>query len=297
MVSDEALAFVDIMRRDDMDRRASDVLPATSADERGDPTSEEITSEVVHDPQSETGADAELSDLFQESGDETTPAETVSEVALGTEPLLAVSSESDASPTQDAQIFSEDEIQQESASAQPASEDTTANPEEAISDDTELLFDESTLPSRESIAEYQDSIPAVQDAVGNNPDSIDSADPQASVSEESASAEALDLFSQDSTAAAANDSLSSEGVTVTEVPNATGTTTFIVPDDMPEFAEMLNTLDRDYRPSDPKAGDDIEIPAAPEFSEHDPIKSSTEVASAMVSEMSDAFLTSNRRRA
>lgn len=297
MVSDEALAFVDIMRRDDMDRRASDVLPATSADERGEPTSEEITSEVVQDSQSETGADAESSELFQESGDETTPAETVSEVALGAEPLLAVSSESDVSPTQDAKIFSEDAIQQESQSVQSVPEDSPASPEEAISDDTELLFDESTLPSQAALAEYQDSIPTPQEAIGDNPVPTDSADPQASVSEESASAEALDLFSQDSTPAAANDSLSSEGVTVTDVPNESGTTTFIVPDDMPEFAEMLKAFDRDYRPPDPKAGDDIEIPAAPEFSEHDPIKSSTEVASAMVSEMSDAFLALNRRRA
>jgi len=288
MVSDEALAFVDIMRRDDMDRRASDVLPATNADERGDPTNEEVTSEAVQNSKSETGADTELSELFQESGDETTPAETVSEVALGTEPLLAVSSESEASL---------DSTQQESQSTQPDSENSPASPEEAISDDTELLFDESTMPPQDALNEYQDSILTPQDATENNPDSMDSADPQAVVSEESASAEALDLFSQDSTAADTNDSLSSEGVTVSDVPSMSGKTTFIVPDDMPEFAEMLNTFDRDYRPPDPPAGDLHLIPESEEIESSDPLQNTTEHCESMMAGILHTYLASDRRGA
>jgi len=80
MVSAESLAFVDLMRRDDMDRRASQVKQAMSSDERGEPTHEDVSDSGVQESTSDAGDDSESVQEFQEQHEDTTPAEPVSEV-------------------------------------------------------------------------------------------------------------------------------------------------------------------------------------------------------------------------
>jgi hypothetical protein len=115
MVSEESLAFVDLMRKDDMDRRASQVRQQTNANERGEQDQDSVTQEVKAEPASETGESAETNtDLFQQEQEViTTPAVPVSEVALGTEPLQA--SISDSEQAEAADLFQEDGNQPEPA--------------------------------------------------------------------------------------------------------------------------------------------------------------------------------------
>ena len=105
IVSEEALAFVDIMRADDMDRRASNVETQTSADARGEPTNEEITSEVLSDPTTEDHPDADSIPFTSEPEQDTEPVAPISRVAP--EDPDATGSFSEAGQdTEPAEIFS-----------------------------------------------------------------------------------------------------------------------------------------------------------------------------------------------
>lgn len=102
MVSEEAIAFVDLMRADDLDRRAGMASQATNPNERGEPTHEETTESVWQDATTSDGESADVPLFAQQNESETpTPAAPVSEVALGTDTLQASSEEGEsASPIQ-----------------------------------------------------------------------------------------------------------------------------------------------------------------------------------------------------
>lgn len=89
MISEEALTFVDLMRSDDMDRRASQVPEQTNADVRGEPTLHDLTEEPLTEAVSSPHSPAESTEPFQSPPEDTTPASAVSEVALGAELLQA----------------------------------------------------------------------------------------------------------------------------------------------------------------------------------------------------------------
>jgi len=83
IVSEEAIAFVDLMRDDDMDRRASSVENQTSSDARGEPSNEEVAGESKNDAVSEAHPEASP-EVFNESAEViTTPASPYSDIALG----------------------------------------------------------------------------------------------------------------------------------------------------------------------------------------------------------------------
>jgi hypothetical protein len=136
MVSEESLAFVDLMRKDDMDRRASAVREQTNASERGEQDQESVTEEANNRPSSDSGDDADPSTAIFEGSQEviTSPAVPVSEVALGTDPLQATISDND--PAQPAEVFQESEQSPESSIDQtPPPEANTASPHEVFTED------------------------------------------------------------------------------------------------------------------------------------------------------------------
>lgn len=149
MVSEESLAFVDLMRKDDMDRRASAVREQTNANERGEQDQESVTEEANNKPSSDSGSDADPSTaIFDESQQEviTSPAVPVSEVALGTDPLQATISDND--PAQPAEVFQESdrpaevtEVFQESGQSPESSIDQTS-PSEANAASPHQVFTE-----------------------------------------------------------------------------------------------------------------------------------------------------------
>lgn len=237
MVSDEALAFVDLMRKDDLDRRAGNVSSATSADERGEPTHEDVVEQSLQEPQSDSGESTESLQMFQEQNEDSLPAAPVSEVALGTESLQAASEQSDPANAMDA-------LQEDGEPSQPS---------EAV----QSIGDAAAI----------DSLFSQSDQVQFDSQSL------------------------------MNEALTEEGVTVTSIGNLSGETVILQPESLPDFEAMLRSFDKDYRPPDPQAGDDTEIPPPPDIPESDPMQSSTEFAEQMVSGMSDEYLAGNRRKA
>jgi len=150
MVSEESLAFVDLMRKDDMDRRASAVREQTNANERGEQDQASVTEEANNQPSSGSGEDADPNlGVFEESQQEiiTTPAVPVSEVALGAEPLQASISDhenaqpADAfqesnNPAEVAEVFQESGQTPQSAIEQnPPSDATAATPHQVFTED------------------------------------------------------------------------------------------------------------------------------------------------------------------
>ena len=95
--------------------------------------------------------------------------------------------------------------------------------------------------------------------------------------------------------------LREEGVKVIEHPGLHGETTIIAPDSMPEFAELLLKVDRDYKPPDKPAGDAElfgQLDHLPEVDDEPmspPLTSTTEHAESMMSEMLSSMLSLDRR--
>jgi chemotaxis protein histidine kinase CheA len=136
MVSEESLAFVDLMRKDDMDRRASAVREQTNPNERGEQDQISVTEEANNQPSSDTGDAADPSTaVFEESQQEviTSPAVPVSEVALGTDPLQATISDND--PAEPAEVFQESGNTPQSAIEQnPPPEANAASPHQVFTE-------------------------------------------------------------------------------------------------------------------------------------------------------------------
>ena len=170
MVSEESLAFVDLMRKDDMDRRASMVRQQTNADERGEQDQGSVTEEAKTESESASGESAESNaDLFQQEQEIiTTPAVPVSEVALGAEPLQASISDSEQATA--AEIF-----QQEGGQSEPASLFT------------ELGFDA-------DLNQSQTESGADANAESSAAESGEDADPTTGNTAPAISAEAIELF-------------------------------------------------------------------------------------------------------
>ena len=328
MISDEALAFVDLMRKDDLDRRAGNVSRATNADERGEPSHEDVVEQSLQEPQSESGESAESLPVFQETNEDSLPATPVSEVALGAEPLQAASeqfdladavtaTQEDGQPSEPSQalqdtgddavldaLFSQPEqIRLDSQASQVVSELSEqaepSNPATEQGEDARAAVGDSeeTSPAIPAVFEQQSgeqSLPSVpvqeqgEDAVGSNSEQQD---------RQLLSSEAAELFSESGAQADTNAALAEEGVRITSIGNLSGETTILQPESMPDFEAMLRSFDRDYRPPDPPAGDDIQIPPPPDLSDSEPMQSSTEFAERMVAGMSDEYLAGNRRKA
>ena len=172
MVSEESLAFVDLMRKDDMDRRASNVRPQTNPDERGEQDQGSVTEEAKSESTSETGESAESNaDLFQQEQEViTTPAVPVSEVALGAEPLQASISDSEQAAA--AEIF-----QQEGGQPEPASLFTEPGPDAG--------------PNQSQVESGADA-----NAEGSATESGNDADPTTGNAAPEISAEAVELFQE-----------------------------------------------------------------------------------------------------
>jgi len=263
MVSEESLAFVDLMRKDDMDRRASAVREQTNPNERGEQDQESATEEVHNKPSSDSGDDADPSTaVFDESQQEviTSPAVPVSEVALGTDPLQATISDND--PAQPAEIFQESDRPAEVAE----------------------IFQESDRPAE--VAEvFHESSQSPETAIDQGPPS------------EANAASPHQVFTEDGQQAGANEQLRQEGAQVTEIPNLSGDTTIIAPEGMPEFDQMLKRFDSDYRPPSNPIGDDLEFPEIDDEPPTENLQSTSEFAESMMTGFSESLEQLERRGA
>lgn len=263
MVSDEALAFVDLMRRDDLDRRATQASQATNPNDRGEPTHEEVSDSVIQRSQSIPGDEPESTEPFQEQSEDTMPAAPASEVALRPDTLQASDS-----------LFNQSSLAspQDAAAAESFRESGVgAESSEAVRDDgpePELAnqFSADSLPTDSELA----AIDQLFSSAANSSVALD--------------------------AQFANQSLQDEGVTVTEINSGHNETVILQPESLPDFNAMLRSFDKNYRPPDPQVGDNIEIPSPPDLSDSEPMESSTEFAESMVAEMSEDFLNSSRRK-
>lgn len=247
MVSEESLAFVDLMRKDDLDRRAGNVAQATRPDERGELAHEDIVDKDIQISTSEDGEVAEALNLFQETTEDSLPATPVSEVALSPESLQAAS-----------ELFDQ-------ASAESPTQDQGED-------------------SQPSPAVQEQNSDAAIDALFSQPEQL------------RLSPELSQLYSEEGQQTATNEALAQEGVRVIDIPNASGETTILQPESLPDFEAMLRSFDRDYRPPEPPSGDSIEIPPPPDMSDSDPIQNSTEFAEQMIAGMSSEYLSMSRRK-
>tara|TARA_R110000868_G_scaffold33142_1_gene120679 strand:- start:267 stop:1040 length:774 start_codon:yes stop_codon:yes gene_type:complete len=127
IVSEESIAFVDLMRADDMDRRASSVESNTSADARGEPSAEEVTDESRRDSVSESHSDAQASSPEESPEVITTPASPFTDVALGGNQDAGVLSDMQEAETEPSpsSVFSEDGQQSQPAAATSESQQSS----------------------------------------------------------------------------------------------------------------------------------------------------------------------------
>ena len=245
MVSEESLAFVDLMRKDDMDRRATMAREQTNPDERGEQDQASVTEDAKTESVSSSGESAEQNEsLFQQEEEViTTPAVPVSEVALGTDPLQASISNFEQAEASDS--FQEDGNQPEQVS----------------------LFTEP----------------------GPNPAG------ESATSETGAETDPPSIFTSQGQEAAPNSRLEEEGVRVTEIPNNSGETTMLVPEDMTDFSSMLKRFDSDYRTPDIPVGDDLAFPEIEEEPESEQPETTVEFAESMMAGMTQDLLKFERR--
>ena len=327
MVSEESLAFVDLMRKDDMDRRASAVREQTNPNERGEQSQESVTEEANNRPSSDSGDDADPStSVFEESQEViTSPAVPVSEVALGTDPLQATIS--DNSPAEQVDAFQESEkpteastalqesasqaelaevFQESSSPAEPPEVfQESGRPTEATAASQELGSEaEASGAPQESVAAAE-AATALQDA-GNAAELADvfqetEQAPQTSISQneplEAVSASPHQVFTENGQQAATNEQIRQEGAQVTEIPNLSGDTTIIAPEGMPEFDQMLKRFDSDYRPPSKPIGDDLEFPEIDDQPPSEELQSTSEFAESMMAGFTESLEQFERRGA
>lgn len=93
---------------------------------------------------------------------------------------------------------------------------------------------------------------------------------------------------------ATNAELRDEGVQVDNILNERNETTWMVPESLDYFPDMLREADQ-YSPPVP-AGDDIEIPEMQDRHAEDLLENTSELAERMVSDLSDNILTQERNR-
>lgn len=310
MMSDEALAFVDLMRRDDLDRRAEQVREATSPEERGDPDHDSVTSESHNPPVTEFFTEAETNQQDQEVTENAAPAATVSEVALSADPLQASFSDTEEAHAAVPEWFesdSADATQIVSDSGQDA-DPVQQNPEdteearsqsfvsEQFESDTPEAPEIFTAPDLEAQATGSQSETGDSASLndGAEQDEFSEAVPSGPQSDTGDSAEALEFFSENGRAADVTQSIEDPGVTETTVTSGNTTTTFLVPDEIPDFQSMLYSFDRGYHPPDPPAGE-AEFPESDDLPKSESPVSSTEHAESMMSSLGHSLLQMQRR--
>jgi hypothetical protein len=318
IVSEESIAFVDLMRADDMDRRASSVEPSTSASARGEPSNEDVAGESRHDSVSESHTDASPSTQEESPQIITTPASPFTDVALGGNQDAGVISdiqEPDVSPLV-LSAFTEDGQSPEPSSAfsesQPSFEPSEvftedsdqANPIVAIQDDSDVA----TEPKSPSSDNYQQEFSPYnlelipEDSENTEPSSAFSessppSEPSSVFSESLPPSEPSSVFTEDGIPAAANSALRDEGVTVREYVTSKSETVILEPPSMPDFESLLQSFDRDYHPPDPPAGDTDMIPEEEDPEPSEPLQSTTEFCESMMSEILSTHLAYDRRGA
>lgn len=318
MVSEESLAFVDLMRKDDMDRRASAVRQQTNANERGEQDQASVTEEANNQPSSGSGEDADPNTgIFEESQQEiiTTPAVPVSEVALGAEPLQASLSDHEnaqpadafqesTSPAEVAEVFQESGQTPQSAIEQnPPSEANAASPHSVFAEGgPDISVNEQASEADRSIAQPEESLqesgrPAeVADVFQESGKPPESSIRQDLPSQADASSP-HQVFTEDGQQAATNEQLRQEGVQVTEIPNLSGETIIVAPEGMPDFDQMLKRFDSDYRPPSNPVGDDLEFPEIEEEPPTEELQNTSEFAESMMSGFSESLEQFERRGA
>lgn len=288
IVSEESIAFVDLMRADDMDRRASSVESQTSSDTRGEPSSEEITSESKSSSVSESYSEADPFTPQDSPEVITTPASPYSDIALGGNQDAGVISnmpEADTEPSPGS-VFTEDS--QQSQPSQVFSEDTQApEPSQVFTEDPQQ-----SEPSSVFTEDHESTEPSSA-FTEDSPQS----EPSPQVTEDQQPAEPAAVFTEDGNQAAPNGALQEEGVAVTEHVSSNSNTTIIAPQSMPDFESILQSFDRDYRPPDPPAGDLDVIPTEDEPEPSEPLQNTTEFCEAMMSEILSTHLAYDRRGA
>jgi len=146
IVSEESLAFVDLMRADDMDRRASNVEPSTNAEARGEPSSEEVANEAKSSPVSESHSGAEPSTSSESPEVITAPASPFSDVALGGNQDAGVLSDMPEAETEPSpsSVFTEDGQQSEPAAATSESQQSP-EPAAVFTEDSDQAAPNSSL--------------------------------------------------------------------------------------------------------------------------------------------------------
>lgn len=322
--SEEAQAFLDHQRNEDLDSRAAAVREQTSADDRGEPSLSETADEAVSSPVATDGPDASPAEVTQQEEVITAPAEVFSDVALG-DALQAPSSPPEGSSPGSPDAEPDSPVQEDSPPAEfsPAESE---QPTVATSQEPVAEFGPEAEPQA-AAAEHFESPPAeFQVAAERQPEpevspviAEDAAqEPAASLqSPEPSPADAgepAEVFQQDGESAdpvppsqevpppeftaASNDQISEEGVRVDSLINERNESTWLVPETMDHFPDLLREFDKEFSGATyVPAGDDLgEIPEFRGLPESQELQSTSEVAESMLSAFSKDILMQERNR-
>lgn len=137
-MSEEAQAFIDYERQEDLDSRMPSVQTQTDPAERGEPELQDTSDESVTAPEQTAGQDSEPEPATQAEPQDAAPADVFTEVALG-DALQASSEISVPDPSEAPPAEPEEPEQQDNPPAeflQPVQEDTpTAATNEQLTDE------------------------------------------------------------------------------------------------------------------------------------------------------------------